>query len=91
MKEMQASSDSSPIQANLNHGLLQFALILLSGLGPTSFQIFLPSVPEIIMYFNASPDCKHDDLLVVVLFAFASPVYGRLADKFGSRTILLLV
>lgn len=89
MKEVQISN-SSPIQTNLNLGLLQFVLILLSGLGPTSFQIFLPSVPAIIRYFDATPSIANLTIsLSLTSFAIASLVYGRLADKFGSRTILL--
>lgn len=52
MNGSQMPSSHAFEESKFNHVLLQFILILLSGLGPTSFQIFLPSVPSLVEYFK---------------------------------------
>lgn len=91
MNGRQMSSDNASEQTHVNHALLQFILILLSGLGPTSFQIFLPSVPSLVKYFETTPATANLTVsLSMISFALACLVYGRLADRLGRRTILLL-
>lgn len=91
MKGIEAhSSFSIQDQTKLKQGFVQAILILLVGLGPTSFQIFLPAVPEITAYFNTTPAMANLTVsLSMISFAIASLVYGRLADQFGRRSILL--
>ncbi|MCC8380401.1 MFS transporter [Xenorhabdus sp. PB30.3] len=91
MRGTQIPSSHTCDESKLNHTLLQFILILLSGLGPTSFQIFLPSVPSLVTYFGTTPATANLTVsLSMISFAIACLVYGRLADRLGRRTILLL-
>ncbi|HBX5720555.1 TPA: MFS transporter [Klebsiella pneumoniae] len=91
MKGSQMPSSHAFEESKFNHVLLQFILILLSGLGPTSFQIFLPSVPSLVEYFKTTPAIANLTVsLSMISFAIACLVYGRLADRLGRKTILLL-
>jgi DHA1 family bicyclomycin/chloramphenicol resistance-like MFS transporter len=91
MNGSQMPSSHAFEESKFNHVLLQFILILLSGLGPTSFQIFLPSVPSLVEYFKTTPAIANLTVsLSMISFAIACLVYGRLADRLGRKTILLL-
>lgn len=65
-------------------------LLLLTAIGPTSFQIFLPSLPSIGRDFGVPPGTAQLALSLSMLgIAAATLVYGRLADRFGRRPVLL--
>ncbi|CAA9527543.1 MAG: hypothetical protein AVDCRST_MAG91-2668 [uncultured Sphingomonadaceae bacterium] len=65
-------------------------LLLLTAIGPTSFQIFLPSLPSIGRDFGVAPGVAQLALSLSMLgIAVATLVYGRLADRFGRRPMLL--
>ncbi|HGE6461959.1 TPA: MFS transporter [Klebsiella pneumoniae] len=91
MNGSQMPSSHAFEESKFNHVLLQFILLLLSGLGPTSFQIFLPSVPSLVEYFKTTPAIANLTVsLSMISFAIACLVYGRLADRLGRKAILLL-
>ena len=65
-------------------------LLLLFAIGPTSFQIFLPSLPAIARGFAVAPGVAQLALSLSMLgMAAATLAYGRLADRFGRRPVLL--
>lgn len=65
-------------------------LLLLTAIGPSSFQIFLPSLPSIGRDFGVPPGTAQLALSLSMLgIAAATLAYGRLADRFGRRPVLL--
>jgi len=68
-----------------------FTLVLLSALGPASFQIFLPSVPNIIKDLSSTPGVANLTISLSMLsFAFFSLFYGRMADRFENKKLLII-
>lgn len=65
-------------------------LILLTAIGPASFQIFLPSLPAIRDGFGVDAGTAQLALSLSMLgIAAATLAYGSLADRFGRRPVLL--
>ncbi len=65
-------------------------LILISGLSALAMNIFLPSLPQMALYFDA--DYRVIQLSVAVYFAATAIlqlVIGPLSDKYGRRPVLL--
>jgi len=69
---------------------LSLLLIYLVGLGPTSFQMFLPSVPSLASDFGVSAAVANLTVsLSMISFAVAALVYGTLSQRIEPRTLLL--
>lgn len=65
-------------------------LIVIAGLGPTSLNIFLPSMPGLIRVYATGYDTAQLTLsLYLVGLAVAQLGYGPLSDRFGRRPALL--
>jgi DHA1 family bicyclomycin/chloramphenicol resistance-like MFS transporter len=65
-------------------------LILLTAIGPVAFQVVLPSLPAIAGDFSVPPGTTQLALSLSMLgIAAATLAYGRLADHFGRRPVLL--
>jgi DHA1 family bicyclomycin/chloramphenicol resistance-like MFS transporter len=72
-------------------GLPRWLLIFFIGIGPVSFQIFLPALPAISLGLDASPATTNLTVsLSMLAFGFATLFYGRLADRLGRRPMLLV-
>ena len=68
----------------------RWLLVLLTAIGPASFQIFLPSLPSIQAGFGVSTGTAQLALsLSMAGIAVATLAYGSLADRFGRRPVLL--
>ena len=68
----------------------RWLLVLLTAIGPASFQIFLPSLPAIQADFGVSPGVAQLALSLSMLgIAGATLAYGSLADRFGRRPVLV--
>ena len=68
----------------------RWLLVLLTAIGPASFQIFLPSLPSIQAGFGVSTGTAQLALSLSMLgIAVATLAYGSLADRFGRRPVLL--
>ena len=68
----------------------RWLLVLLTAIGPASFQIFLPSLPAIQEGFGVSTGTAQLALSLSMLgIAVATLAYGALADRFGRRPVLL--
>ena len=68
----------------------RWLLILLTAIGPASFQIFLPSLPSIQAGFGVSTGTAQLALsLSMGGIAAATLAYGSLADRLGRRPVLL--
>jgi len=68
----------------------RWLLILLTAIGPASFQIFLPSLPAIRDGFGVDEGTAQLALSLSMLgMAVATLAYGSLADRFGRRPVLL--
>ena len=68
----------------------RWLLILLTAIGPASFQIFLPSLPSIQAGFAVSTGTAQLALsLSMGGIAVATLAYGSLADRCGRRPVLL--
>ena len=66
-------------------------LVFLSALGPASFQIFLPSVPDIIKDLSSTPGVANLTISLSMLsFAFFSLFYGRMADRIENKKLLII-
>lgn len=65
-------------------------LIVIAGLGPTSLNIFLPSMPGLMRAYGTGYDTAQLTLsLYLVGLAVAQLGYGPLSDRFGRRPALL--
>ena len=65
-------------------------LIVIAGLGPTSLNIFLPSMPGLMRVYDTSYATAQLTLtLYLVGLAVAQLAYGPLSDRFGRRPALL--
>lgn len=68
----------------------RWLLVLLTAIGPTSFQIFLPSLPSIRDTFGVSAGTAQLALSLSMLgIAVSALGYGSLADRFGRRPVLI--
>jgi DHA1 family bicyclomycin/chloramphenicol resistance-like MFS transporter len=68
----------------------RWLLILLTAIGPSSFQIFLPSLPAIRAGFDVAPGTAQLALSLSMLgIAAATLAYGGLSDRYGRRPVLL--
>lgn len=68
----------------------RWLLVVLTAIGPASFQIFLPSLPAIQAGFGVSTGTAQLALSLSMLgIAVATLAYGSLADRFGRRPVLL--
>ena len=68
----------------------RWLLVLLTAIGPASFQIFLPSLPSIQAGFGVSTGTAQLALSLSMLgIAVATLAYGSLADRFGRRPVLI--
>lgn len=86
-KNQSIDSNSSSIGKST---YLFMLLIYLVGLGPTSFQIFLPSVPSLASDFGVSPAVANLTVsLSMISFAVGALVYGTLSQRIDSRSLLL--
>ena len=69
---------------------LSLLLLFLVGLGPTSFQMFLPSIPSLVSDFDVSAAVANLTVsLSMVSFAVAALIYGSLSQHMEFRTLLL--
>lgn len=79
--------------SNLDNGRVaapRWLLVLLTAIGPASFQIFLPSLPAIRADFDVAAGTAQLALSLSMLWiAAATLVYGSLSDRFGRRPVLL--
>lgn len=71
-----------------------FALTILLGimtsLGPLSTDLYLPSLPSIARYFNATSGQAQLTLSAYLVgYAMGLPLYGPLSDRKGRKTILM--
>ena len=88
-----ARSDAPPDATGAKPRAVGFPgmLLLLTAIGPTSFQIFLPSLPSIGRDFGVAPGTAQLALSLSMLgIAAATLAYGRLADRYGRRPMLLI-
>lgn len=70
---------------------LSMLLIYLVGLGPTSFQMFLPAVPSLTSDFGVSAAVANLTVSLSMLsFAIAALVYGSLSHRIESKMLLLV-
>ncbi|WP_099608904.1 multidrug effflux MFS transporter [Vibrio coralliilyticus] len=70
---------------------LSMLLIYLVGLGPTSFQMFLPAVPSLASDFGVSAAVANLTVSLSMLsFAIAALVYGSLSQRIESKMLLLV-
>lgn len=68
----------------------RWLLVLLTAIGPSSFQIFLPSLPAIRAGFGVAAGTAQLALSLSMLgIAAATLAYGSLSDRFGRRPVLL--
>lgn len=76
---------------NINGPSLMFMLIMLGVISPFALQIFLPSMPGLVVDFDASHGAVQLTIsLYVGAFAFAQLDYGPLSDRFGRRRVILM-
>ncbi|HEX8554442.1 MAG TPA: multidrug effflux MFS transporter [Sphingomonas sp.] len=79
-------------EADLKPGVTapRWLLVLLTAIGPASFQIFLPSLPGIRAGFGVAAGTAQLALSLSMLgIAAATLAYGSLSDRFGRRPVLL--
>ena len=70
---------------------LTFMLIMLGVISPFALQIFLPSMPGLVVDFGASHGAVQLTISVYVgAFAFAQLGLGPLSDRFGRRRVILV-
>jgi DHA1 family bicyclomycin/chloramphenicol resistance-like MFS transporter len=78
-------------QDRINGPSLTFMLIMLGVISPFALQIFLPSMPGLVVDFGASHTAVQLTIsLYVGAFAFAQLGYGPLSDRFGRRRVILV-
>ena len=66
-------------------------LIVIAGLGPTSLNMFLPSMPGLMRVYDTGYETAQLTLsLYMVGLAVAQLGYGPLSDRFGRRPVLLI-
>lgn len=72
-------------------GALICYLAFLSAFVPLSTDLYLPALPSLASYFNASPELTNLTLsCFMLLYALSMLVWGPLSDKYGRRPILLI-
>jgi DHA1 family bicyclomycin/chloramphenicol resistance-like MFS transporter len=65
-------------------------LTVLVALGPISTDLYLPSLPSLMQYFDASEaDVQLTLSVFLVGLAASQLVYGPLSDRFGRKPVLL--
>jgi DHA1 family bicyclomycin/chloramphenicol resistance-like MFS transporter len=65
-------------------------LTMLVALGPISTDLYLPSLPSLMQYFDASEaDVQLTLSIFLVGLAVSQLVYGPLSDRFGRKPVLL--
>lgn len=90
-RPLQAGADGGgPTTAPRGAAAPYWLLVVLAAIGPASFQIFLPSLPAIRDGFGVGEGTAQLALSLSMLgIALATLAYGRLADRFGRRPVLL--
>ena len=94
--EIKMDSDQEQIskvkqQSMIKSTSLSLLLIYLAGLGPTSFQMFLPSIPSLVRDFDVSPSVANLTVsLSMISFSIAALVYGSLSQRMKPKTLLLI-
>lgn len=66
-------------------------LIVLAGIGPASLNIFLPSMPGLMSFYDTDYSTAQLTLtLYLVGLGVAQLAYGPLSDKFGRRPVVII-
>ncbi len=70
---------------------LYASIVLASAIGPLALNMYLPSMPGLVAYFNTSPGMVQLTLsLYLVAIAISQLIYGPLSDRFGRRFMMLV-
>jgi DHA1 family bicyclomycin/chloramphenicol resistance-like MFS transporter len=78
------------VQLRRNSFAMTVLLAALTGIGPLSTDMYLPSLPDIGQKLHASTaQVQLTISTYLVGFAFAQLIYGPLADRFGRKPVLL--
>ena len=87
---MQANYPISVQQKFLKGKLLFFFLALISAFAPLSTDIYLPSVPSMTKYFQASDASINMTLsMFFVCYSLGMLFWGPLSDKYGRKPVLM--
>lgn len=79
-----------PAYKSQYHGLITI-IALMTMIGPFTIDSYLPSFPDIEAEFNISRAILSHSLgAYLIAFAFATLVFGPLADKFGRKGVILI-
>ena len=69
---------------------LTVLLALMTALGPLSTDLYLPSLPAIARYFNATSGQAQLTLSAYLIgYALGLPLYGPLSDRRGRKNVLM--
>lgn len=75
----------------MQKGMIAFLALLLVTLGQFAIDIYLPSLPAMVLDLGATKSAVQQTLtFFLISFAFSQLIYGPLSERFGRRIILLL-
>jgi Bcr/CflA subfamily drug resistance transporter len=75
----------------MRKGLTAFLALLLVTLGQFAIDIYLPSLPAMVVDLGATKSAVQQTLSFFLIgFAFSQLIYGPLSERFGRRIVLLI-
>ncbi len=75
----------------MNKGMVAFLALMLVTLGQFAIDIYLPSLPSMVLDLNTTKSIVQQTLTYfLVSFAFSQLFYGPISERFGRRIVLLI-
>jgi len=77
--------------SSINKSLVLFFILFIHPLGQLAIDIYLPSLPAMVLALNSTKAAMQTTLTIYMLgMSISTLVYGILSDRFGRRKILLM-